>query len=114
MLVEYTDLQGRSPFGAWFARLNAQAAARVATVLYRLAEGNLSNVKSVGKGVSEYKLNFGPGYRIYFGQHGDTLIILLAGGTKNRQSDDIRQAQMRWADYRRRQRQQRTHHGTDT
>lgn len=106
MLVEYIDVQGRSPFGAWFARLNARAAARVTTVLYRLAEGNVSNVKSVGKGVSEYKLNFGPGYRMYFGYHGDALIILLAGGSKHRQSNDIRQAQTRWADYKRRQRKQ--------
>jgi putative addiction module killer protein len=106
MLVEYIDERDRSPFGGWFASLNAQAAARVATALYRLAEGNLSNVKSVGKGVSEYKLNFGPGYRIYFGQQGDALIILLAGGTKHSQTGDIRQAQARWADYKRRQRTQ--------
>ena len=106
MLVEYIDVRGRSPFGAWFARLNAQAAARVATVLYRLGEGNVSNVKSVGKGVSEYKLNFGPGYRVYFGQQGEALVILLAGGTKKRQVVAIKQAQANWADYKSRQRKQ--------
>lgn len=103
-LVEYQDEQGRSPFGRWFARLNAQAAARVGRVLYRLAEGNTSNVKAVGRGVSEYKLDFGPGYRIYFGQDGETLVVLLAGGTKQRQSRDVATAQRHWRDYRRRKR----------
>ena len=103
-LVEYQDDQGRSPFGGWFARLNAQAAARVARALYRLAEGNFSNVKAVGQGVSEYKLDFGPGYRIYFGQDGGKLVVLLAGGTKKRQSQDVSNAQARWHDYRRRKR----------
>jgi putative addiction module killer protein len=103
-LVEYQDEQGRSPFGRWFARLNAQAAARVARALYRLAEGNLSNVKAVGQSISEYKLDFGPGYRIYFGQDGEKLVVLLAGGTKKRQSRDVKNAQARWRDYRRRKR----------
>ena len=103
-LVEYQDEQGRSPFGRWFAHLNAQAAARVARALYRLADGNFSNVKAVGQGVSEYKLNYGPGYRIYFGQDGETLVVLLAGGTKQRQSRDVANAQVRWRDYRRRKR----------
>jgi len=106
MLVEYIDERGRSPFGGWFASLNAQAAAKVATALYRLGEGNLSNVKSVGKGVSEYKLNFRPGYRIYFGQQGETLVVLLAGGTKHRQAVDISQAQARWTEYKSRKRKQ--------
>jgi len=103
-LVEYQDEQGRSPFGRWFAHLNAPAAARVARALYRLAEGNFSNVKAVGRGVSEYKLDFGPGYRIYFGQDGEKLVVLLAGGTKKRQSRDVENAQTRWCDYRRRRR----------
>ena len=105
-LVEYLDEQGRSPFGKWFARLNGQAAARVAVALYRLAEGNVSSVKAVGRGVSEYKLSTGPGYRLYFGQDGVTLVVLLAGGTKYRESDDIRRAQARWVDYKRRKRNQ--------
>jgi hypothetical protein len=60
---------------------------------------NLSNVKPVGAGVLEYKIDFGPGYRIYFGRDGDRLVILLAGGTKNRQRDDIAKAKAYWADY---------------
>jgi putative addiction module killer protein len=65
-------------------------------------KGNLSKTKSVGSGVFEYKIDFGPGYRIYFGRDGDTLIILLGGGTKKRQNNDIQTAQARWTDYKRR------------
>jgi putative addiction module killer protein len=61
--------------------------------------GDLSSVKSVGAGVQEYRIDVGPGYRIYFGRDGDTLIILLAGGTKRRQQKDIVAAKERWADY---------------
>jgi putative addiction module killer protein len=99
---EYIDNAGRSPFARWFRSLNVQAAAKVATALERLAEGNLSNVKSVGAGVLECKIDFGPGYRVYFGRDGDRLVILLAGGEKKRQQRDIRNAKDHWDDYRRR------------
>jgi putative addiction module killer protein len=68
----------------------------------RLGQGNFSNVKGVGSGVSEYKIDFGPGYRIYTGKDGDHLVILLGGGTKKRQSTDISEAIARWQDYKRR------------
>ena len=98
-VVEY--LEGEiSPFGRWFVALNAPAAAKVATALYRLGQGYRANVKSVGHGVSEYKVDFGPGYRIYFGQEGNTLIILLGGGMKKTQARDIERAHTRWAAYR--------------
>jgi putative addiction module killer protein len=99
---EYLDTAGRSPFTKWLCALNARAAAKVATALERIAAGNLSNVKGVGGGVLEYKLDFGPGYRIYFGRDGERLVILLAGGTKKRQQLDIRKAQENWSDYRKR------------
>ena len=99
---EYIDSAGRSPFTVWFRGLNVQAAAKVATALERLADGNLSSVKSVGAGVLEYKIDFGPGYRIYFGRDGDRLVILLAGGEKKRQQRDIRNAKDHWEDYRQR------------
>ena len=67
-----------------------------------MEQGNLSNVKPVGGGVLEYRIDFGPGYRVYFGRDGDTLIILLAGGTKRRQQDDIAAAQTRWTEYKQR------------
>jgi putative addiction module killer protein len=102
---EYVDSGGRSPFAAWLRALNVQAAAKVATALERIAYGNLSNVKAVGSGVVEYKIDFGPGYRIYFGRDGDRLVILLGGGTKKRQPDDIRQAKANWEDYRNRRRE---------
>lgn len=64
--------------------------------------GNLSNVKSVGSGLLEYRIDYGPGYRIYFGRDGERLIILLAGGTKKRQQADIATALMRWSEYKQR------------
>ena len=97
---EYIDTGGRSPYARWFNRLNAQAAAKVAMATVRMAQGNLSNAKGVGGGVFEYRINFGPGYRIYFGKDGHTLIILLGGGTKNRQQVDIELARSLWREYR--------------
>jgi len=99
---EYLDSGGRSPYADWFDSLNAQAAAKVVVAVTRLKQGNFSNVRAVGSGVMEYKLNFGPGYRIYFGRDGDRLVILVGGGTKKRQQDDIRLAIARWEDYKRR------------
>lgn len=101
-ILEYLDPQSRSPFAAWFEGLNATAAAKVTAALYQLAAGNWSNVKSVGSGISERKIDFGPGYRIYFGKDGDRLVILLGGSTKQRQQQAIETAQERWADCKRR------------
>jgi putative addiction module killer protein len=95
----YLTPKGDSPFGAWFDDLDPPAAAKVAVALVRIGQGNLSNVKGVGSGVFEFRLNFGPGYRIYFGKDGETIVILLAGGTKQRQQRDIEDAQARWHDY---------------
>ena len=67
---------------------------------------NFSNVKGVGAGVFEYRIDFGPGYRIYFGKDGDRLVILLAGGTKKRQNADITAAKVYWQDYKRRKRKE--------
>jgi putative addiction module killer protein len=99
---EYLAPDGKSPFGVWFNNLNAQAAAKVSVALARLENGNFSNVKGVGAGVFEYRIDFGPGYRIYLGKDGDQLVILLAGGTKKRQQSDIEHTQAYWQDYKRR------------
>ena len=99
ILEEYVDLSGHSPFGAWFGRLDPIAAAKVVVALGRLEGGATSNVKSVGAGVSEFKIDFGPGYRVYFGQDGLELVILLVGGTKARQQRDIETAKALWQDY---------------
>ena len=98
-LTEYLDETGHSPFASWFRRLNSQAAAKVTTALYRLEQGNFSNVEGVGTGVFEYKLHFGPGYRIYFGKNGEHLVILVGGGSKKQQSQDIQLAKQRWQEY---------------
>ena len=102
---EYLEADGASPFAAWFNDLDANAAAKVTVSVSRLGQGNLSNAKGVGGGIFEQRIAFGPGYRVYFGRDGDTLVILLAGGTKKRQQRDIDAAKARWADYRRRKRE---------
>ncbi|MFZ0659869.1 MAG: type II toxin-antitoxin system RelE/ParE family toxin [Candidatus Binataceae bacterium] len=99
---EFLDANGASPYAGWFDSLSAEAAAKVTTAVTRISLGNFSNVKGVGSGVSEYKLDFGPGYRIYFGRDGATLVILLGGGTKKRQRRDISTALANWQDYKRR------------
>ena len=102
---EYLDAQGKSPYARWFSRLDATAAAKVATAVHRLELGNFSNVKGVGAGVYEYRIHYGPGYRIYFGKDGDRLVILLLGGSKQRQNADIATARRYWRDYRQRRQQ---------
>lgn len=99
---EYLDKEGRSPFARWFDQLNAAAAAKVASALVRMEQGNLSNVKGVGSGLFEYRIDFGPGYRVYFGKDGEDLVVLLGGGTKKRQQKDIGTAKRLWDDYKRR------------
>jgi putative addiction module killer protein len=101
-VLEYLDRGGSSSFAKWFRCLNAPAAARVTVALQQLAAGNLSNVKDVGAGVFEYGINFDPGCRFYFGKDGDAVAILLGGGVKKRQEDDIADAHDQWADYKKR------------
>jgi putative addiction module killer protein len=98
-LVEYLDENGASPFGEWFEKLPPQPAAKVVAALARMENGNLSNAKGVGSGVMEFRIDSGPGYRLYFGRDGDALIILLVGGTKRRQQRDIETAQDHWTAY---------------
>jgi putative addiction module killer protein len=103
-ICEYLDVSGRSPYAAWFESLNAPAAAKVAIALARLSQGNFSNVKGIGAGIYEYRLDVGPGYRVYFGKDGERRVILLGGGTKKRQHRDIAAATLRWQDYKNRKR----------
>ena len=95
----YVARGGLQPFAEWFAELEAVARAKVTRAIVRLEQGNFSNVKSVGEGVFEYRIDFGPGYRVYFGRDGETLVILLTGGTKKRQQRDIEAAHAFWQDY---------------
>ena len=104
-LYEYLAVDGRNPFRDWFDALEPTAAAKVTVALARMEQGNLSNAKGVREGVMEYRIDFGPGYRVYFGRDGGALVILLGGGTKRRQQRDIDDAKTRWTGYKRRKRQ---------
>lgn len=101
----YVDENGNHRFATWFDGLDSAAAVKVTIALARIGEGNFSNVKSVGAGVHEYKIDFGPGYRVYFGKDGNRIVILIGGGTKKRQQRDIEVAKNCWADYKRRKKQ---------
>jgi putative addiction module killer protein len=72
-----------------------------------MEQGNFSTTKGIGEGILECRIDFGPGYRIYFGRDGDALVILLGGGTKKRQQKDIETAKKLWKEYKRRKRQER-------
>lgn len=98
-ILVYADSQGRAPFESWFGELDVRAQAKVTVALDRLKRGSVSNVSGVGESVFELKLDWGPGYRIYFGKDGDRIVILLLGGTKKRQSRDIATAKSFWLDY---------------
>lgn len=106
-VLEYLDENERSPFAAWLDRLNREAAAKVAAALARMQMGNFSVAKGVGSGVYEYRIDFGPGYRIYFGRDGARVVILVGGGTKKSQQRDIEAAVARWSDYKLRKREKR-------
>jgi len=101
-VVQYETEAGICPFAGWFENLDARAAAKVRTAIARIETGNLGDVKPVGAGVAKRRINFGPGYRVYFGQDGRQLVILLVGGTKQRQQHDIAQAKAYWRDYKQR------------
>jgi putative addiction module killer protein len=101
-IFEYVDAARRRPFRSWFERLDRIAALKIDIALRRLEQGNVSNVKSVGGGIYEYRIDFGPGYRLYLAYDGQQIVILLGGGTKKRQGKDIASARARWADYERR------------
>ena len=79
--------EGSSPFRRWFDGLDVQAAAGVTVAIEQLAEGNTSNVKPIGEGAAELKINRGPGYRVCFGWDGKVLVILLGGGTKRKAAE---------------------------
>ena len=88
------EVRETAAFAEWFANLRDRTAkARVSIRIRRLSLGNPGDVKSVGEGVSELRVDYGPGYRVYFVQKADVLVVLLVGGDKATQDRDIRQAQ---------------------
>lgn len=107
-IQEYLDTNGESPYAKWFEAVDAKAAAKIITAVDKISRGLLGDVKSVGGGVSERRIDFGPGYRVYFGSETDgqttKVVILLCGGTKKRQDVDIAQAKEFWKDYKSRKR----------
>lgn len=99
-IVAYVAADGRTPFADWLRKLPDQKARNSIRVrIARLRLGNLGDYKSVGHGVLELRIDSGPGYRVYIGQDGPRLILLLCGGTKVSQGADIKKAQEYWADY---------------
>ena len=96
---EYVDNSGRNHFAVWRTKLDPTTRARIDVALDRLERGNTSAMKSIGDGAAELRLDFGPGYRVYCAMDGETLVILLAGGTKQRQPADIALAKTLWKQY---------------
>jgi putative addiction module killer protein len=102
-ILNYTTEDGKEPFREWLNSLRDKTTiARIRSRLERVEQGNLGDIKAVGSGVSEFRFTFGSGFRVYFGQDGDSLIILLVGGDKSSQDKDIGLAQVYWTDYLRR------------
>lgn len=102
-LFVYETEDGRKPYSEWFEELRDKKTKGVVQArLNRIRMGNLGDCKPVGEGVFEFRMDIGPGFRIYFGKEGAEIVILLCGGIKKGQSRDIQRAIEYWADYRRR------------
>ena len=103
-VLEYLTENKKNPFRNWLEGLrDRQARAKIRVRLNRIRLGNFGDSKSVGNGVSELRIRYGPGYRVYFGRKGNTVVILLIGGSKKTQSKDIALAKKYWNDYLRRE-----------
>ena len=99
-VIFYRDAAGKEPFADWLNRLrDTVARRRILARLRRLEQGNYGDIKPVGAGVNELRFFFGAGYRIYFGEDGDRLVVLLCGGDKGSQRRDIQRAQTHWREY---------------
>ncbi|MBS3026706.1 MAG: type II toxin-antitoxin system RelE/ParE family toxin [Dolichospermum sp. DET50] len=109
---EYLKENGSSPYQEWFDGLDAQAAAKVTVAKFRLESGNISNVKWF-EGIGEYKIDWGPGYRIYLAQDGKQLIVLFGGGTKKNQQSDISHAKELHQEYKKRKKELTENQETD-
>ena len=97
-VLEYLE-DDRSFYADWFNSLDAAPAARIDRYVRRMEQGNLGDSKVIGEGVRELRIDFGPGYRVYYGIDQRKIILLLGGGTKRSQSQDINKALNRWAAY---------------
>jgi putative addiction module killer protein len=99
-LLKYITETGRCPFDEWLAALNdKRTQATVSNRLLRVAQGNFGLCRNVGGNLMELKIDFGPGFRVYFAEDGDTIVVLLCGGDKSTQTKDIERAKEYWQDY---------------
>ncbi len=101
-LIDYETSNGECPIRTWLESLDVPISARIEARLQRVALGNMGDAKPVGQGVAELRFTFGSGYRVYFASHGDDVVILLCGGDKGSQSNDIETAISYWLDFKRR------------
>ena len=102
-VIPYTDANGRQPYTEWLNGLrDHEAKRRIAMRVKDMASGGFGGAKSVGGGVSEFRIHYGPGYRVYYGQQGKRIYLLLCGGDKSTQPRDIRQAKAYWQEHKRR------------
>ena len=103
-LKVYTTPDGRAPFLEWLDSLkDLRSRAAIRTRLDRVEAGNLGDCRSIGEGVRELRVHFGPGYRVYFGEQENYIVVLLCSGTKRTQGRDIERAKNYWQDYRSRE-----------
>jgi len=98
-IIPYTDELGKQPITDWLDPLDRKIRTRITNRFSRIELGNLGDCSPVGDGVKELRFKFGSGYRIYFGEDGNDIIILLVGGDKNSQPKDIERAKYYWKDY---------------
>lgn len=99
-ILIYVKKDGKTPFSDWLESLrDRKSRAIIRARINRIRLGNLGDCKGVGEGVSELRINYAGGYRVYFAQQGNTVIILLHGGDKSSQQKDIKQAKVYWQDY---------------
>lgn len=102
-IAVYLTAEGRAPFTEWLDALrDLRGRDKIRSRLDRVQLGNLGDRVSVGEGVGELRIDFGPGYRMYYGQDGLTVVLLLCGGDKSTQTQDILQAKSYWKDYKER------------
>ena len=99
-VILYTDARGQEPFTDWLLGLrDVMGRKRILARVARMQQGNFGDCEPVGDGVRELRLFFGPGYRVYFAERGDEIVVLLCGGDKNSQKNDIQQAKTYWREY---------------
>jgi putative addiction module killer protein len=102
-IVFYADEDGNEPFQTWIDNLrDKQGRRRIINRLFRVQQGNYGDVEPIGEGLSELRLFFGPGYRVYFGEEAGNIVVILCGGDKSSQSRDIEEAKAYWKEYKNR------------